>query len=170
MSSYTTSAANGATSTETKPAVLFGRRAFCILRRCCRRFAAPARVRRYEHFCAAKISAQGGFISPGAFLIIGFPQKQRFCGTRFRFPPSLKNPISLKRPRPGAAAPALDPAPAGRKPGNSSLFTIHFSLTDSTILLKSGARSLSHGCAVPAPPLGESRVQCAPGERQRKEK
>ena len=66
----------------------------------------------------------------------------------------LWNP-SPHRPRPGAPAPALDPAPAGRMPGTSSLFTIHFSLTDSTILLKSGARPLSHGCAVPAPPQGE---------------
>ena len=81
----------------------------------------------------------------------------------------LWNP-SPHRPRPGASAPALDPAPAGRMPGTSSLFTIHFSLTDSTILLKSGARPLSHGCAVPAPPQGEPRVGCAPGQRQRKEK
>ena len=51
--------------------------------------------------------------------------KSRLREGGFRFPPSLKNPISLKRPRPGAAAPALDPAPAGRKPGNFSLFIIH---------------------------------------------
>ena len=78
--------------------------------------------------------------------------KSRLREGGFRFPPSLKNPISLKRPRPGASAPALDPTPDGRKPGNSSLFTIHYSLTDSTILLKPGAYPLSHGCAVPAPP------------------
>ena len=78
--------------------------------------------------------------------------KSRLREGGFRFPPSLKNPISLKRPRPGASAPALDPTPDGRKPGNSSLFTIHHSLTDSTILLKPGAYPLSHGCAVPAPP------------------
>ena len=77
--------------------------------------------------------------------------KSRLREGGFRFPPSLKNLIPLKRPRPGASAPALDPAPrgAGRRPG---------------------ARPLSHGYAVPAPPQGEPRVQCAPGERQRKEK
>ena len=77
--------------------------------------------------------------------------KSRLREGGFRFPPSLKNPFPLKRPRPGAAAPALDPPPqgAGRGPGG---------------------RPLSHGCAVPAPPQGEPRVRCAPGERQRKEK
>ena len=78
------------------------------------RCAAPARVRRHEHFCAAKISAKGGFTPPGAFLMTGLPQKQRFCGTRFRFPPSLKNPFPLKRPRPrGLRAPHLGSNPRG---------------------------------------------------------
>ena len=40
--------------------------------------------------------------------------KSRLREGGFRFPPSLKNPFPLKRPRPGAAAPALDPAPGGR--------------------------------------------------------
>ena len=40
--------------------------------------------------------------------------KSRLREGGFRFPPSLKDPISLKRPRPGAPAPALDPAPGGR--------------------------------------------------------
>ena len=107
----------------------------------------------------------------------GLPQKQRFCGTRFRFPPSLKNPISLKRPRPGAAAPALDPAPAGRKPGNFSLFTIHYSLTDSTVLLKPGGRPFSLAAARPASsswpksrrfaPVGlETRLRAQPRQRR----
>ena len=41
--------------------------------------------------------------------------KSRLREGGFRFPPSLKNLIPLKRPRPGASAPALDPAPPGRR-------------------------------------------------------
>ena len=76
------------------------------------RCAAPARVRRYEHFCAAKISAQGGFISPGAFLMTGLPQKQRFCGTEaFRF----ASPFGI--PLPTGQGRGLRPPPWIQPPG-----------------------------------------------------
>ena len=44
--------------------------------------------------------------------------KSRLREGGFRFPPSLKNLIPLKRPRPGASAPALDPPPPGALPAS----------------------------------------------------
>ena len=43
--------------------------------------------------------------------------KSRLREGGFRFPPSLKDPFPLKRPRPGAAAPALDPPPRAQDAG-----------------------------------------------------
>ena len=134
---------------------------------------------------AAQCRFLSGPAGPGANLLQtcnlrGLPGP----GPRVTFWPARKSPKSRQRRRRSDSPPPLEslspPAKAGgfgprlgsnpRRASARHLFTIHFSLIDSTVLLNPGARPLSHGCAVPAPPQGEPRVGCAPGQRQRKEK
>ena len=119
--------------------------------------------------------------------------KSRLREGGFRFPPSLKNPISLKRPRPGACGPPpwIQPRGAGRGPGGRPLShgaPCQLPRWGSQVEVrgkseKGRSDGLQNETTVvapsvwplrvqPAPPSapGEPRVGRVPGERQRKEK